>query len=267
MFRREWLVRPEWYIYALLFIVPPAMMAELILIEYLNCRSLKWTLEHRTAEVLLLVICLAESRTFLERADFQHFGFGAPVFVLTYAILAVILLERPATLLFRSWKLWGRVVIPTVLLALGAIVEYPNWRPNAIVHKTYDLVASINIPDLRLLRSDYAEAVASMKDQVSRQICFYTLNSEGVWYDLFDTPSCSAFAQLNYARTPEGQARVLTDLRKSRPPIILVNSDLRNGGYDGIALEMHSRAVWEYIVATYEPLRTAGGFRFYKLRQ
>jgi hypothetical protein len=267
MFRREWLARPEWYVYSLLLIVPPALTAELIVVDYLNCRNLRRTLERRTAEVLLLVICLVESRTFLERADFQHFGFGAPVFVLTYAILAVILAEGTAALFFRSWKPWSRVCLPAAALALAAIVEYPNLRPDAVVHKAYDLLASINTPDSRLLRADYAEAVASMKDHVSRQICFYTLNSEGAWYDLLDMPSCSAFAQLNYARTPEGQTRVLSDLRKFRPPIILVNSDRRDGGYDEIALEKHSQAVWEYIAATYQPFRTVAGFRFYKLRQ
>ncbi len=267
MFRREWLSRPEWYVYGLLLIVPPALMGELVILDYLNCRTLRVTLERRTAEILLLIICLLESRTFLERADFQHFGFAAPVFVLTSATFAIILAGPAAAVLLRTRKPWNRVFLPVLALALAAIVEYPNVRPRAVFQKIRDVASSIHTPDSQLLRADYAEAIASMKNQVSRQSCFYTLNSEGAWYDLLDVPSCSVFAQLNYARTPEGQARVLSDLRQFRPRIILVNSDFRDGGYDGITLAMHSRPVWNYVLANYQPLRTIGGFRFYELRE
>ncbi len=267
MFRREWFGRPEWYIFALLLMVPVAIMAELVIFDFLTCRTLNRTLQRRTAEILLLVACLVESRSFLERADFQHFGFAAPVFVLASATQAIILAGPAAAVLFRSWKPWTRVYIPAILLALLAIAEYPHLMPGALVAKAHDLAASIHTPDSDLLRADYAEAIGSIKDQVSRQTCFYTLNSEGAWYDLLDAPSCSAFAQLNYARTIEGQARVVSDLRKFRPAIILVNSELRDGGYDEIPLQRHSRTVWDFVMANYQPLRTVAGFRFYELRQ
>jgi hypothetical protein len=266
MFRREWLSRPEWFVYALLLIVPPALAIAMVTREFLQTRNLTSTLRRRTAEILLLVLCIADSRTFLERADFQHFGFAAPVFVLAAATLAMILLGPVATLYLRSWNTRKRIYVPALLLALIALIEAPNLRPGAIVHKAEDLRSAIAMPDSSLLRTDYAAAVTAMKPLVSRQTCFYTLTSEGAWYDLLDSPSCSSFAQLNYARSSEGQARVLAELRRFRPPVILVDGEFRDGGYDDIPLAQHSRPVWDYVMSAYRPLRTVGGFRFYELR-
>ncbi len=266
MFRRDWLARPEWYVDALLTIVPPALLCEFVLAEYLKSRNVASTLRRRAAEILLLTACLAESRTFLERADFQHFGFAAPMFVLAAAVLGMMLVAPAAVGFTRGLTRPKRIYIPVLLLAVAALAEFPNLRPDAIVFKATDFAAALHTTDAQLLRADYAEAVRAVKPLLSRQVCFYTLTSEGAWYQLLDSPSCSAFAQLNYARSSEGQARVLEDLRRFRPRIILVNGDLRDGGYDGISLQQHSAPVWNYIAESYRPLLTAGGFHFYELR-
>jgi hypothetical protein len=212
-------------------------------------------------------MCVLESRTFLERADFQHFGFAAPTFVLAFSGLFVVMVGSPAALMLRKWHARTRIYASAALFILLAIAEYPNLRLNSVTRKWREIESSRQLPDAQILRADYAAAVEEMQAKISQQSCFYTLTSEGTWYYLFDRPSCSTFAQLNYARTTQGQQQVIADLRRFRPRIILLNGDLRDGSYDYIPLQEHSANVWNYVLATYQPLRTIGGFHFYELRE
>src|SRR5262249_4534216 len=109
---------------------------------------------------------------------------------------------------------------------------------------------------------DVREAVGAMKPIVARQQCFYTLDSAGVWFYLFDRPSCSRFHQITYARSEQAQLEVIEALRRERPEVILFR------GYDswpGVDEPANAGPpVPPHALREYRPRSVAGGHWFWQ---
>lgn len=71
--------------------------------------------------------------------------------------------------------------------------------------------------DTTIIKDSYQNAVNTLKDEVDQQSCFYTLTNEGIWYYLFDKPSCSKFFYTFYAKPKSAQKLVVEQLESEKP--------------------------------------------------
>ncbi|MFL5310055.1 MAG: hypothetical protein ACJ79H_06315, partial [Myxococcales bacterium] len=214
----------------------PIAGAHLLVVVYLGTRvrSSGWRDSLRAdADIwTLLVLSLASTKTWIDRPDSPHLALGA--------ILATALLVSLAV----RWWVAGRsqpgARSPLIVAAGAALLVFgggpAQFDPTAAWTKLGEYRSGQRTLDANELTGDLQESAARLGPEIRSQRCFFTLTSEGVWYYLFDKPSCSRFHQLIYARTPRTQREVVDDLRRENPGIVL----FRNAGYgnwiDGITV-------------------------------
>ena len=63
-----------------------------------------------------------------------------------------------------------------------------------------------------------------MRPEVKDMECFYTLNSEAVWYYYFKKPSCSRYHMLQWAIPKEASHEIISSLRDKQPEVILFSN-------------------------------------------
>jgi hypothetical protein len=122
----------------------------------------------------------------------------------------------------------------------------------------------INTPDSRYLENRHKDIIRIMKPEIQQSECFYLLTSGGLWYHLFDTPSCSRFHGPFWARTVAEQELVRRDLKKHKPDIILFESKAYEHTFNGISIFNRNKIIVRYVMQNYRPYYYDHGYWFWK---
>jgi hypothetical protein len=199
---------------------------------------------------VLLALALASLRGSLDRADGAHLALGGIV-----ATVLLLSLSLRALVAAGGWSARARIVAAVVAASLSVHSRRQLDPRRAAAH----LVAlrGALADDDRVVPEAVRTAVATLRTAVAAQRCFYTLDSNGVWYYLFDRPSCSRFHQIEYARTRDAQRDVIEALRRERPEVIFFRDPAAVAHEDGPANGEH--LVYSYVLREYRPAAMVAG--------
>jgi hypothetical protein len=213
--------------------------------------------------VLALLLSLACARSWIDRADDLHLELAGWMTVPLLLVLVGPFLPRPAA------SRGARVAAASFVAALPilGLAVLPVANPALAASRILRIPSASSTPDAAVVGASYAEATKMLAAELGPADCFWTLTSEGVWYELLDRPSCTRFHQVVYARSAEAQAEVVSDLDRRRPPVILFgNTDWWNR-VDGIPVAVTNPAIERYVLSRYRPWRRVGEHWFWKRAQ
>jgi hypothetical protein len=216
-----------------------------------------------SALVLALLLSLACARSWIDRADDLHLELAGWMTVPLLLVLVGPFLAWPAA------SRHVRVASASLLAALpiAGLAALPVANPALAAARMLRIPSASSTPDAAVVAPSYAEAATMLAAELAPADCFWTLTSEGVWYELLDRPSCTRFHQVVYARSAEAQAEVVQDLERTGPPILLFgNADWWNR-VDGIPVAITNRAIESYVLSRYRPWRRVGDHWFWKRAQ
>ncbi|EKD05755.1 hypothetical protein SPLC1_S600130 [Arthrospira platensis C1] len=176
--------------------------------------------------LILLSAAGVYMRITLDRSDLGHAYHGAMMTALLSVYLLLLAyrryLENPLHKL--TLTLPQKLIIGVLLIFI--LTSESGFNVLEASQKLSRLPAAISIPDAELLKPDYLEAKNVMSAEIANQSCFFNVTSEGLWYYLYNKPSCSKYSYVLYAKPTVAQNRVIEDLETTQPPIILLTNDV-----------------------------------------
>ena len=220
---------------------------------WISRKNFKVFLAENYLPLFLLIMATFYMRVALGRSDGGHLI--SPGFFAVFSFIAL------AVRIILEWQplpvSWQSVILTTFVAAsffnmnsvfaainLKQLVSYPKSVHEFLTQSNTSLVDPAQ-----------ASVIQGLQKELKSQSCFYTLTSEGIWYELLDKPPCSRYWYLIYAATKDAQKQLIQDLEEKKPEIILYS-----GGFgdvlDGIPKEASHLWVHQYIWQHYRPWRT-----------
>jgi hypothetical protein len=202
--------------------------------------------------IFLLLCAIFYMRVALGRSDAGHLI--SPGFFAVFAFIAAIGQAVSRHPQFRpSWQnLLLTAGIAACLVNMNSVAAAANLAH--LAQYPASIHSLLTQKNTQLLAPDQQAVAQKIQPRLSSQSCFYTLTSEGLWYEILDKPPCSRYWYLIYATTPETQAQVIEDLEKTKPRLILYS-----GGFgdvlDDVPKEASHLPVHQYIWTHYRPQR------------
>ncbi|AFZ32620.1 hypothetical protein Glo7428_4171 [Gloeocapsa sp. PCC 7428] len=203
--------------------------------------------------IFLLLAAILLMRVALGRSDGGHII--SPGFFSMFCFIAAIAKMSPIRNIYTKYWL-------TTLTAFLIICSFINF--NSVTSAT-DIFHLRNYPSLAqslltssnsdLINVQYQEAAKQLKADLSKQRCFYTLTSEGIWYRMFQLKPCSKYWYLIYSTSTSSQQELVKDLQQQKPEIILYSNKSLGNGIDGVAKETSHLLVHQYIWQNYRPYK------------
>ena len=206
--------------------------------------------------IFLFLCAVLYMRVALGRSDGGHLI--SPGFFAVFAFIALISRIISQRQLIRvSWQNLTLIAfIAASLFNMNSVFAAVNLGSLASYPAT--MQSFLTQTNSTLLDPEQQIVARQIRKYVNSQSCFYTLASEGIWYELLDKPPCSRYWYLIYATSPDTQQQVVQDLEKTKPRIILYS-----GGFgdvlDGVPKESSHLLVHQYIWQHYRPYRLIKG--------
>ncbi|MBE9040041.1 hypothetical protein IQ235_04450 [Oscillatoriales cyanobacterium LEGE 11467] len=215
--------------------------------------------------LILLIASLTYMRILLDRSP----GRG-PFAAMVTAFLLVYLMLKSYQTYFEA-SIIQSTIAPTaklffVLFLIAAIAAEPGFNIFSYGGRVQEFYQSLGKPDSELVVPHYLEAWNTLQPEIDRQSCFYTLTSEGLWYYLFDKPSCSKINYLYYVRPPETQEAVIREIDERQPNIILFSNSMWSNAIDGVPILDSASRVYQYFLQQYQPYRIISDHWFWQRR-
>jgi len=220
---------------------------------FISRKKIQLFLVENYLPLFLFLSAVFYMRVALGRSDGGHLI--SPGFFAVFAFIALvghIVAER------RLFQIsWQTLILSTVIAAslfnMNAVFAAVNLKQlSTYPASIHSLLTQTNSD---LAAPDQLIVAQRLQKKLKAQSCFYTLTSEGLWYELLDKPPCSRYWYLIYATTKETQKQVVQDLKKTKPKVILYS-----GGFgdilDGISKEASHLRVHQYVWQHYRPWRT-----------
>ena len=215
--------------------------------------------------LVLLVASLTYMRILVDRSP----GRGPFAATVTVFLLVYLMLKLYQTY-FEAPVIEGTIAPTTqlffVLLIIAAIAAEPGFHIFNYGDRVQEYFESLRKPDTELLQPHYLEAWETLQPEIDRQSCFYTLTSEGLWYYLFDKPSCSKINYLYYVRPLETQDAVIREIEETQPNIILLTNSMWSNAIDGVPILDSASRVYQYFLQNYQPYRSISDHWFWQRR-
>jgi hypothetical protein len=231
-------------------------------VDFKKSKSYQIFARENTHIIILLVLSVLVLKAALDLSDKGHFReIASPSLLLLFALTSRWLGKLTKFIIFtvQSYKyhttMW--VLILVTILAM-------NTHPKEAFRHVKPYWKNISANDNFLIanrRYSYLEAVEEMRPEVKDMECFYTLNSEGVWYYYFKKPSCSRYHMLQWAITKEGSYEVINSLRNKRPRVILFSNYNSNRG---LVTFNSNPEVYDFVYQNYRPYKLVGNHWFWK---
>jgi hypothetical protein len=214
---------------------------------------------------LLLSASVVYMRITLDRSDLGHAYHGTipTVFLLTY--LSYIGFRDFLQPQLEHLKLNFIHQIIIVLLIFSLIRSEPGFNFKTAINKIVKLPSRLSFTDAQILKPDYLEALTVMKPEIDQQSCFFNLTSEGLWYYLFNKPSCSKYGYVLYSKPIEAQKVVVQELEKTQPDIILLTNEMWfENPWDGVLKSDSAALIYENVLQQYRPDKLVQSHWFWK---
>ncbi len=220
-----------------------------------------------TVILLLLIASIVYMRITLDRSDLGHAYHGAipTVFLTAYLIYLGYQKYIEPNLTQISFNPIKKICLAIFVILL--ILVEPGFNIPKATANILQLPQSISQPDTALLKPDYLEAWQTIEPEISQQSCFFTLTSEGLWYYLFDKPSCSQYSYVLYAKPIEAQKRVIQELDKTQPNLILLTNEIWfQNPWDEILKAESASQIYQYVLQKYRPYKAIQSHWFWQRR-
>ena len=221
--------------------------------------------QKNTLIILLLIPASVYMRITLDRSDIGHAYHGA--LITTFLVIYLIYLGYKHQI---EPQLSQLNITPiqqslTVLLLIVIILSEPGFNLVRGMEKITQLPTFLSTPDSKLLKPDYLEAWNTLKPEIEQQSCFFTLTSEGLWYYLFDKPSCSKYSYVLYAKPTVAQQEVIQELNETKPDILLLTNEMwYQNPWDEILKSESASLIYQNVLTTYRPYKTVESHWFWK---
>ncbi len=255
----DWESLPIWRSFTFLTLVI-ILGAIYLFLEYQKYCNLKEFCANNSLIIILFFSSLVYSRIALDRSDYGHVAPGALMSVFLLTLICVNLFKQQIENLKLTLHYW------VTLLIISLAILNPFFRPyNAYlnldaIQKTYQ------IPDTNIIKKDYLDAFNSLKPEIDKLSCFYGLTSEGLWYYLFQKPSCSKFIYVYYAQPPLAQKIVVSEIEEKKPRLILFTNDFWSNAVDNIQVSDSASIIYQYFLEKYKPYTLIGSHWFWNQR-
>ncbi|MCF3607773.1 hypothetical protein L2E81_14700 [Planktothrix agardhii 1033] len=202
--------------------------------------------QKNTLIILLLIPASVYMRITLDRSDIGHAYHGA--LITTFLVIYLIYL-----------------VYKHVLILIVIILTEPGFNIVKSFKNLTQLPDALSTPNQELLKPDYLEAWNTLKPEIEQQSCFFTLTSEGLWYYLFDKPSCSKYSYVLYAKPTVAQQEVIQELNETKPDILLLTNEMwYQNPWDEILKSESASLIYQNVLTTYRPYKTVESHWFWK---
>ena len=214
---------------------------------------------------LLLSASVVYMRITLDRSDLGHAYHGTipTVFLLTY--LSYIGFRDFLQPHLEHLKLNFIHQIIIVVLIFSLIRSEPGFNFKTAINKIVKLPSRLSFTDAQILKPDYLEALTVMKPEIDQQSCFFNLTSEGLWYYLFNKPSCSKYGYVLYSKPIEAQKVVVQELEKTQPDIILLTNEMWfENPWDRVLKSDSAALIYENVLQQYRPYKLVQSHWFWK---
>lgn len=215
--------------------------------------------------IILLVASLTYMRILIDRSPGMGVFAALPAsFLFAYLLLKTYNYHVEN----RGFNLAKKTSLQCLLTLslVGIIIAEPGFNIFEGTRQIGKLYQSLWVSDAELLVEGYQEAFNELQPEVDRQSCFYTLTSEGLWYYLFDKPSCSKINYTYYVRPKKMQESVVRELQDRHPNIVLLTNAMWSNKIDGIPIADSASLIYQYIITHYEPYRLIASHWFWKKR-
>ena len=230
-----------------------------LLFDYQKTRNFSNFIKQNTILLVLLLASCNYMRITIDRSDPPHALSGS----LTAGLLLVYLL------LIAYENLWKTSIdqflqdTTNQILVTLLIIILLFSNPAVNISKTITAIrtANLNTPDLKLLPPNYFQAVTTLRPEIDKQSCFFTVPSEGIWYYFYDKPACTKFSYTFYALPTKAQMETIADLEKTQPNIILFAHTTSLDKGDQVPL------ISQYVLEKYRPYKNIADFWFWQRRQ
>ena len=233
-----------------------------LIVDLKESKNYQSFVQRNTHIIILLFLSILVFKAAIDLSDKGHFReIASPSLLLLFALTSRWLGKLTKFMIFivQSYKYHTTIWI-LILVTILAMNMHPK---EAFRHvKPYWKHISANDDFLIANRKySYLEAVEEMRPEVKDMECFYTLNSEGVWYYYFKKPSCSRYHMLQWAMTKEASYEIIDSLRNKRPRVILFSNYNSNRG---LVTFYANSEVYDFVYQNYRPYKLVGNHWFWK---
>ncbi|MGC9528262.1 MAG: hypothetical protein ACP5D7_22230, partial [Limnospira sp.] len=251
------------------FWLPILIQAGVLVYLLVDFIAFNWQLKPFVRKHLLTLFLLSASgvymRITLDRSDLGHAYHGAimTAFLSIYLLLLGYRRYLEPRLETLSLSLSQQMGVGILLLVL--ITSEPGFNLWVAGGKLAALPDTLSRRDSELLQPDYLEAMEVMQPEIENQSCFFNVTSEGLWYYLFDKPSCSQYSYVLYAKPTIAQREVIADLDRTQPEIILLTNRLWfQNPWDEVLKADSASLIYQYILQQYKPYKSIQSHWFWK---
>ncbi|BBD55259.1 hypothetical protein NIES204_25610 [Planktothrix agardhii NIES-204] len=221
--------------------------------------------QKNTLIILLLIPASVYMRITLDRSDIGHAYHGALITTFLVIYLIYLVYKHQIEPQLSQLNITPIQQSLTVLLLIVIILSEPGFNLVRGMEKITQLPDALSTPNQELLKPDYLEAWNTLKPEIEQQSCFFTLTSEGLWYYLFDKPSCSKYSYVLYAKPTVAQQEVIQELNETKPDILLLTNEMwYQNPWDEILKSESASLIYQNVLTTYRPYKTVQSHWFWK---
>jgi hypothetical protein len=221
--------------------------------------------QKNTLIILLLIPASVYMRITLDRSDIGHAYHGALITTFLVIYLIYLVYKHQIEPQLSQLNITPIQQSLTVLILIVIILTEPGFNVFKGIQKLTQLPEFLSTPDSKLLKPDYLEAWNTLKPEIEQQSCFFTLTSEGLWYYLFDKPSCSKYSYVLYAKPTVAQETVIQELNQTKPDILLLTNEIwYQNPWDEVLKTESASLIYQNVLTTYRPYKTVQSHWFWK---
>jgi len=215
--------------------------------------------------ILLLVSASIYMRITLDRSDLGHSYQGALITTFLGFYLIYLGYKYQIEPQLPQFNLTPIQRSLTVMILIVIILTEPNFNVFKGMQKMTQIPEFLSISDSQILKADYLEAWNTLKPEIDQQSCFFTLTSEGLWYYLFDKPSCSKYGYVLYAKPTVAQEQVIQELNQNKPNILLLTNEIwYQNPWDEVLKSESASLIYQNVLRNYRPYKTVQSHWFWK---
>ncbi|MBE9144009.1 hypothetical protein [Planktothrix mougeotii] len=237
-----------------------------LLLDFKNYEfKLRSFIQNNYLIILLLTAASVYMRITLDRSDIGHAYHGALMTAFLGFYLICLGYKHKIEPQLSQYNITPLQQILILLILTIIILTEPSFNLVKGMEKFTQLPDALSTSDQKLLKPDYLEAWKTLKPEIDQQSCFYTLTSEGLWYYLFNKPSCSKYGYVLYAKPTVAQQQVIQEINETKPNILLLTNELwYQNPWDLVLKSESASLIYQNVLTTYRPYKTIQSHWFWK---
>jgi hypothetical protein len=262
------------HLYVALMLLPPVLVVLTVWGCVAAWRSATHLDDREWVMIAAAIVTAAYYQKFLSRPD-NHVthAFAPAIPLLFYAVHR--LLRAVETLTPRGWGRWVHGLGPAALALVLVSGPPRDVLARVAAVRTHFQFSVSHEPALAGVgwSGDSAVQLAADVASIQRFIAAYLgpsetifdfTNQPGLYHSILDLKPASRFFHVSMAIRPATQQQVISDLERTRPPLVVYQSETGGlGPWDGIPNDVRHHEISRFILDHYRPLGTVAGQTFF----